>query len=77
MVMCYIISVVSHLHGVEGSVRTLLFVGVWLRGLDVALQRCGQDSGELGRWDSMCCSIAHARNVYTEENWPFVLLRLR
>jgi len=24
MVMCYIISVVSHLHGVEGSVRTLI-----------------------------------------------------
>lgn len=44
MAMCYIISVQSHLHGVEGSLKTL-FVSAWLKGLDVALQRQGQMMG--------------------------------
>lgn len=37
----------THLHGVEGSVKGL-FVGEWLRGLDVALQRWGQMMGSWG-----------------------------
>lgn len=36
----------------------------------MALQRCRQDGGELGRWDSVCHSITYAVNIYMKENSP-------